>query len=59
MYLYFYLSIKIYFSTETSVVCDRSKSFHGFLGFLISYICYIVEMSLSLYMCMLFLNLVT
>lgn len=46
---YIYLFIKIYFSTETAAVCDRSKSFHGWFRFFISFVCYIVEMSLSIY----------
>lgn len=39
-----------------SAVCDRSKFSHGCYRFFISYVCFIVEISVSIYM---FFNLVT
>lgn len=52
----YFIFIKVYFNTETAAVCDRSKFSHGCYRFFISYVCYIVEISVSIYM---FFNLVT
>lgn len=54
--LYLFIFVKIYFNTETAAVCDRSKSSHGCFRFFISYIYYVVEINVSIYM---FFNLVT
>lgn len=56
--IYFYLFIyKYLFYTETAAVCVRSEYFPGCLRFFISCVCYIVEISLSIYMCMFFFTL--
>lgn len=48
--LFIYLCMKICFNTGTAAVCDRSISFYGCFRLFVSYVCYVVEMSLPIYM---------